>query len=125
MTTEFKQGDRVKVTDVLEATVDRVDHEDGTISTTDGDWLVPSDLLSEGWQRTFEKLPDPEPTWVNGDVILVVDGAIKSPMIYNNVTRGEPFWACTSCPKGWHAVLEVSVDWEYGNVEILWKASAT
>ena len=71
MTTEYKKGDRVKVTDVLEATITDV-HSDGTLITKYGDW-IPSDPanISEGWQRTIEKLPDPEPTWVNGDVVKV------------------------------------------------------
>ena len=112
--TDFKTGDRVKVTDVLEATIERVT-EGGVLVTEFDDWLHPLDQSQEGWQRTIEKLPDPEPTWVNGDVVRVDSTGgrfVRSGDAWRHVdtnmwTRGEI----------------ISEHWSGGSLTVLFKAA--
>lgn len=119
--TEFKKGDRVKVTDVLEATITDV-HSDGTLITKYGDW-IPSDPanISEGWQRTIEKLPDPEPEWVNGDVVKV--GGWKAGYWYDGKWYNADRKLHIFSGAGGSAIT-LSDYWVRGEVEILWKADA-
>lgn len=119
-----KKGDRVRVT--IEGSVTEVSNR--------GDWFdVGANCIDldpkrhDGATYTIEKLADPEPEWVNGDVIHVIgEGGRRTPMIF--CAEGEfapphsPVWSCASCFQGWHLPASVSEDWRNGDVEILYKA---
>ena len=127
-----KVGDRVRVTRVWEGPVGAIEDTgfrvDGEILGPWFDFRPSADNLSRGLvEHTIEKLQDPEPEWVNGDVILVSDGeGTKTPLIYCAVGEfappHQPVWSCASCYQGWHLPASVSEDWRNGDVEILYKA---
>lgn len=134
--TEYKpqKGDRVRVTIEGEVSIAHSSGYSGQkrvlLGVPGADspqfWLNPEDPLV-----TVEKLADynPEPEWVNGDVILIIGEAGKrTPMIYCAVGEFAPphkaVWACSECSQGWHLPASVSEDWRSGDVEILYKANA-
>lgn len=69
---------------------------------------------------SFEKLQDPEPEWVNGDVIRV--SALEPQNPYATFIRVDGSWQ-----GAWNAGLSATVvtgHWDNGNLEILYKADA-
>jgi hypothetical protein len=117
--TEFKKGDRVRVT--LEGEITAGPGPTGRFRVSPGDfqWAwVTADLI--------EKIVDPVPVWVTGDVILVGghDGD-RAPLLYKQGYG----WHCVDrrCivyGNGVHHSDEVAHDWMNGDVEILYKADA-
>lgn len=116
-----KVGDRVRATHAVEGTV---------INTVDDTWSYVEVKTDDGLRYelhdddswSFEKLADPEPKWVNGDVILVIgEGGKRTPLIYVANDEGDRFWACAECTRGSHPLQHVSADWSNGDVVILHK----
>ena len=121
-----KIGDRVRVTH--EGVIEKISRNGDLFRVSGGRTFTWFDGLHPE-KVTVEKLADynPEPEWVNGDVILVSDGeGTKTPLIYCAVGEfappHQPVWSCASCYQGWHLPASVSEDWRNGDVEILYKA---
>jgi hypothetical protein len=116
MTYQPKVGDRVRATRVVEGAVTaNVDGEYSyvLINTDDGDEELHDD---DRW--SFEKLADPEPKWVNGDVVRRTYAEELEPIAriqgaWRTVNHGLPL-----------ADRELSRSWDHGDVEILYKADA-
>ena len=116
-----KVGDRVRATDIREGVVTKVEFDAAWIETKGGQTalvLNVSDTTLES--RTFEKLQDPEPQWVNGDVIKV-GGWLPAYRV-----KGDWVAAKFGCQ---HYMLSadpdiVSKSWRSGNLDILYKADA-
>lgn len=124
-------GDRVRATRTIEGVVTLIQKDshlyDAYVGVVNDNGFRFELHEQHGW--SFEKLPDPEPEWVNGDVILIIGEAGKrTPMIYCAVGEFAPphkaVWACSECSQGWHLPASVSEDWRSGDVEILYKANA-
>ena len=80
-------------------------------------WVFPED---DG--VTIEKLQDPEPKWVCGDVVRTKRTG------HTAIRTRDGKWACT-CPSGvdggtTESQVYVSANWADGNLEILYKADA-
>ena len=111
MTEQFKKGDRVRVTDVLEAEVTGV--TDRGLPYLKGYGVLDPSSGYGDWKRTVEKVAPPEPTWVSGDVVLL-DGREK---VY--YLGGQWHW-----DSGAPMILQscVSEMWAEGKAEVLLKA---
>lgn len=106
-----KVGDRVRATRVIE----------GEVTADRGDGYAFIEVMSEkgrselfykhGW--SFEKLQDPEPKWVNGDVVSI-NGDVMS--------RVEGKWVYVEHGTWDYELAEFP--WKRGWVEILYKADA-
>ena len=109
--TDYKEGDRVKVT--FEGVVVRADEHAIGVHTMPGKLVSSSARLRAGEAGvTIEKLRDPEPEWVNGDLIKC-GGAIFS--------RCRDVWRSTS-DDSIESHLLIANYWKAGKVEILYKA---
>jgi hypothetical protein len=110
-----KSGDRVRATQTIEGTVTRrFDGIDSYIEVDTDEGGIELHHLEDRW--TFEKLQDPEPKWVNGDVVEVAgagEGARRARVgdKWLNVLYGMPI-----------ADVDVSTEWRTGQLEILYKA---
>lgn len=106
-----KVGDRVRVT--IEGEVTEVSPSDGWFDI--GANYIPTDRKE--WDRaeyTIEKLADPEPKWVNGDVVRHANSVLA-------FRHGDWFNVRT----GFVANSEfVSKQWRNDDLQILWKAPA-
>jgi len=112
MSSELKAGDHVRVT--FEGKVRNV-ALNGDKFYVRSDWLGFDALVKLG---AIEKLAEPEPEWVNGDVIRV---------------RGESYLTYVWTYRGWGVVgsngtpdaNSISSCWRKGEVEILHKVDAS
>lgn len=113
-----KVGDRVRVTRTLEGKVTDAER---------GHWMSPHFMLEvdgagyheihdeDNWE--IEKLRDPEPQWVNGDVVKVRP--------YIPAYRiGDKWLTCDGRAHRFSVDLSLSEHWQRGDVEILYKANA-
>lgn len=121
MTYEPKKGDRVRITDTREGVV----HEAGDRViwiTEEGGHRTGFEVDVSGCSvisRTIEKLPDPEPQWVNGDVVKI--GNWLPGHWYNGSWRGQDGQRHPFDEDGGSAA-RFSNYWQRGEVEILYKA---
>lgn len=88
-----KVGDRVRATRIVEGEVIRnVDGHYSYVEVRTDEGVIE---LHDDERWSFEKLADPEPEWVNGDVIVIRgEGDKRTPMIYVENDDGDRFWAC-------------------------------
>lgn len=106
-----KVGDRVRVT--YEGTIDWVSRNGFDFSVGENDYV---ELTTR--EATIEKLQDPEPDWVNGDVVRRSDGA--SPIV---CIAGA--WFPVDRPTDARVSHgAVSQSWDAGHLEILYKHTA-
>ena len=108
-----KVGDRVRATDIREGVVTKVEFDAAWIETKGGQTALVlniSDTTLES--RTFEKLRDPEPQWVNGDVVS--NGLTTLVRVGGGWMNGR-----TGLPAAPRAVSDY---WNSGDVKILYKA---
>lgn len=111
-------GDRVRITyeGVIDVTGERVRggfHLEGE---------PPYEFHRANGSHTIEKLQDPEPKWVCGDVVRTKRTG------HTAIRTRDGKWACT-CPSGvdggtTESQVYVSANWADGNLEILYKADA-
>jgi hypothetical protein len=128
MTYQPAVGDRVRVTQVHEGEVTNANEIGFCLSSPDGRGIRRSYYYDpEGGRtltnQTIEKLQDPEPRWVNGDVIR--NKATGHTMLMNRSGT----WVCSCRAVNSHAGAteppeHVTGNWSAGNLEILHKADA-
>lgn len=106
---EFKKGDRVRVT--FEAVVFNDSAASGWVNVSSG---ALSNLATAQVEHV-EKLADPEPVWVNGDLVRRTPTAFPIARIDGRWLRANGF----SFSNG-----EVSQAWHDGDLEVLYKADA-
>jgi hypothetical protein len=107
--------DKVRVTDVFEGEVIEVTTDGFYIQGSTREFFGEDDLIGTDWKRTIEKLADPEPEWVNGDLI--------------EVTRDGSTFVMVRVDGRWQYVNDGMLDyevaefpWAQGWVKILYKA---
>lgn len=115
-------GDRVRVTYTCEGEVTSVGYETFLMKGVDSENLpfercYVHDPKPE--HLSFEKLQDPEPTWVNGDVIAVPEQGETRPSV--EFHRIGTRWL-TKSGAGIAIGPHLSTWWQAGKVEIRYKA---
>lgn len=122
--TEFKKGDRVRITDVLEDEVLRVEAPrpgscyGPAVKLRGGFLFYPergnrdTDDVMHGWKRTIEKLQPPEPNWVDGDLVSA-GGSIYA--------RSHGVWRHTPSD-AIEANMLITNYWHAGKLDVLYKA---